>query len=409
LLLVLVRLPRGDQPHDRLTLSEATANNQNAGLETQAEQDESVFIIGVVRVKEPDRVLIVKDGARFFERYTVLLDIGLVLPAVPLEMPTPTYIQRTFKSRVVNSCKNLIRIMDLCEVSLDAKQRSVESLNDTAIAFPTIPDDSTNGDATVAPAQIVRNRGGNDMMLEELGNRIRDARVSLGMTQTDVAGALQVSPQAVSKWERGENAPDIVLLPELARLLDVTTDRLLGTYAPSERTIEATVCMSDIAGFAKQVERLTPEDVGTLMNAHFLQLTEVVLKYGGIPVKYIGDAFLFFFAGPEHRPRAIRAALHMKRVSTVELSIGMSTGPIFFGKIGHPDYARMDIMGDTVNLAVRTESWAGKTQSRVAASAETVEGIGKEFEYGSIEEVEVKGRTGATTLYEIREERSEFR
>jgi hypothetical protein len=43
------------------------ANDQNARLGAQAKQNEPVFIIGVVRVKELDRVLILEDGARFFE------------------------------------------------------------------------------------------------------------------------------------------------------------------------------------------------------------------------------------------------------------------------------------------------------------------------------------------------------
>lgn len=123
------------------------------------------------------------------------------------------------------------------------------------------------------------------MFLEELGGRIREARVSLGLTQTAPANTLQVSPQAVSKWERGENAPDVTLIPDIANLLGVTADRLLGTHVRSERTFTATV-----------------------INAHYYQITEVALKFDGVPVKYIGDAFLYYFAGPEHERRALLAA-----------------------------------------------------------------------------------------------------
>ena len=66
------------------------------------------------------------------------------------------------------------------------------------------------------------------MLLGELGQRIRTQRERLGLKQHDIANALQVSPQAVSKWERGENAPDIAVLGELCTLLGVTTDWLLG-------------------------------------------------------------------------------------------------------------------------------------------------------------------------------------
>lgn len=239
------------------------------------------------------------------------------------------------------------------------------------------------------------------MKLEELGDRIRIARSNLGLTQNDVACALQVSPQAVSKWERGENAPDVSLLPELAVLLSVTTDRLLGTHAPSERTIEATVCFSDIAGFTRHAEGLSPDDVASLINGHYLQVTDTILQYDGVPVKYIGDSFLFFFSGPEHRIRSIRAALHVIRVASLEVSIGMCSGPVFFGRLGHPDYARMDVMGAVVNFAARAGGWAGKHGSRIAATGSTVDSVAGFVETGATEEFIPKGASVPHRLIEI--------
>ena len=48
------------------------------------------------------------------------------------------------------------------------------------------------------------------------------------MTQEDVAEAVFVAPQSVSKWERGETTPDIEMLPALAKLFGVSVDALLG-------------------------------------------------------------------------------------------------------------------------------------------------------------------------------------
>ena len=47
------------------------------------------------------------------------------------------------------------------------------------------------------------------------------------LTQSEAAERLNISHQAVSKWERGESLPDIGMLPAIARLFGVTADELL--------------------------------------------------------------------------------------------------------------------------------------------------------------------------------------
>lgn len=62
----------------------------------------------------------------------------------------------------------------------------------------------------------------------KLGEKILSARKKSGLSQVDLADALGVSRQSVSKWETGEANPEIGKLPELARLLGVSTDWLLS-------------------------------------------------------------------------------------------------------------------------------------------------------------------------------------
>ena len=57
---------------------------------------------------------------------------------------------------------------------------------------------------------------------------IKKKRITLGMTQEQVADYLGVSTPAVNKWEKGGCYPDITLLPALARLLKVDLNRLQG-------------------------------------------------------------------------------------------------------------------------------------------------------------------------------------
>lgn len=48
------------------------------------------------------------------------------------------------------------------------------------------------------------------------------------LTQEDVADYLNITPQSVSKWERGETYPDITLLPALANIFETSIDLLIG-------------------------------------------------------------------------------------------------------------------------------------------------------------------------------------
>ena len=61
-----------------------------------------------------------------------------------------------------------------------------------------------------------------------IGKRIAALRRETNLKQDDLAQMLEVSPQAVSKWENDQTCPDISLLPKLAKILGVSVDELLS-------------------------------------------------------------------------------------------------------------------------------------------------------------------------------------
>lgn len=69
-----------------------------------------------------------------------------------------------------------------------------------------------------------------------LGSRIAEARKAHGLTQEEFSEKLDVTAQAVSKWENDLSCPDIQLIPKIAELLEMTADELLTGNKSSYNT-----------------------------------------------------------------------------------------------------------------------------------------------------------------------------
>lgn len=240
------------------------------------------------------------------------------------------------------------------------------------------------------------------MFLPDLAKRIRGRREKRGLKQQDVANALNVSPQAVSKWERGENAPDIGVLGGLAKLLGVSVDWILGVGETGRDVFEATVLVSSVAGAYEKSLRMRARDFAIWANGLFYQLTELTLRHDGVPVKYMGDRYLAFFSSASHRERALCVAKEAKVLIGPDLSVGLNSGEIYLGSVGHPDYARPDIMGETVNIAFLTMEWAEtKATSRVAAPKAMLNGIESHAEIGKTARVNFMGSDRPVEVCEL--------
>lgn len=78
----------------------------------------------------------------------------------------------------------------------------------------------------------------------ELGERIADMRNAKNMTQAELAEKLNVTTQAISKWETGAGFPDIQIIPQLADIFNTTTDILFGRTDKQQKVLVYNVCAS---------------------------------------------------------------------------------------------------------------------------------------------------------------------
>jgi transcriptional regulator with XRE-family HTH domain len=95
-------------------------------------------------------------------------------------------------------------------------------------------------------------------MNETIGSRIAKYRKAKGMTQEALAKEMGVSSQAVSKWETDTSCPDISALPQLCRILNITTDALLTGK-------------TDTVKLVPQAERNSLEELTLRVKVYFLR------------------------------------------------------------------------------------------------------------------------------------------
>lgn len=97
-----------------------------------------------------------------------------------------------------------------------------------------------------------------------IGKNIARLRKEAGLTQMGLADAMGISFQAVSNWERGQTMPDISKLPQLAAILGVSVDGLLGAEEAGmvERAMDAEKAPLSVGELADIAPLLTPEEAG---------------------------------------------------------------------------------------------------------------------------------------------------
>ena len=132
------------------------------------------------------------------------------------------------------------------------------------------------------------------MEKKTMGSFLAALRKAKGMTQQEVADRLNVSNKTVSKWERDEGCPEIMMLPLIAELYSVTVDEILrGERITKEEKTEIKDTKSE-----KQIKYLIDRATTKFKN---LSIVSVVLGVAGVLLAYtIGDMlydFKFLWVG----------------------------------------------------------------------------------------------------------------
>lgn len=93
----------------------------------------------------------------------------------------------------------------------------------------------------------------------QIAENIKNLRKARGYTQSDLAIFLSVSPQAVSRWEKGQAFPDITLLPMLAKHLGATIDEIMGNEGQRSECLKKELLERKMANIDDESEKMENE------------------------------------------------------------------------------------------------------------------------------------------------------
>ena len=153
-----------------------------------------------------------------------------------------------------------------------------------------------------------------------------------------------------------------------------------GERRIAEAYPETTVLFADIVGFTPWAQATAPDTVVELLDDLFTRFDEQIAAHGLEKIKTIGDAYMAVAGAPEPRSQHAAAALALARAMlgavaawradrsvTLQVRIGLASGPVVAGVIGKQRLS-FDLWGETVNLAARMKSSGVPGRIHVAAS-----------------------------------------
>lgn len=181
---------------------------------------------------------------------------------------------------------------------------------------------------------------------------------------------------------------------------------------------EVTVLFSDIRGFTSLSETMTPSELVLVLNRYFTLMTNEVLVQQGVLDKYIGDAIMAFWGAPISDPlqadRALKAALGMveklaefnqelarEGKPSIDIGIGLYTGPAIVGNIGSESRFDYTVIGDTVNTASRLEGVNKEYKTNIILGEPTKRKLTQSYPLTHLGAVKVKGKEQSLEIYTI--------
>lgn len=185
------------------------------------------------------------------------------------------------------------------------------------------------------------------------------------------------------------------------------------------RRVEATVLFCDLRGFTAVAETLPAEQVLEMLNRYLTTMSEAILDNGGTVVSFQGDGLMAVFGtpveSPDHARDAFAAAKEMlgprlaafnvwlaeRDLESLEMGVGLNSGPVMSGTVGSDRRLEYAAVGDTTNVAARLEKLTKERGGGLLMSGKTRKLLGNERGVVPAGNTSLRGRTASVALWTI--------
>jgi adenylate cyclase len=180
------------------------------------------------------------------------------------------------------------------------------------------------------------------------------------------------------------------------------------------QVVEITTVFADLRGFTSLGEATDPETLVGVLNRYLAAAAEAILREEGTIDKFLGDAIMAWFnapvAQPDHRLRAVRAALAIRRSAEslraefedpfrLTFRVGVHTGPALLGLVGTEARLEYTAIGDSVNTAKRLQENAGVGE--ILLSEQTAEPILESLDAARGAPLRLEGKRGEFRVWRL--------
>ncbi|HEV8713758.1 MAG TPA: adenylate/guanylate cyclase domain-containing protein, partial [Candidatus Binatia bacterium] len=226
---------------------------------------------------------------------------------------------------------------------------------------------------------------------------------SVASSQLSVTSSSQ--PPAAQTADSGLRTPDL-------------KPQTLDTRRSDGERRQLTVMFCDLVGSTALSTQLDPEELREVVQAYQDACAAVINRYGGHIAQYLGDGLLVYFGYPvaheDDAARAVRAGLEIvgaihelplpleqqaQLPQSLQLRIGIHTGPVVVGEIGGGGRRERLALGETPNIAARVQGLAAPDEVVISfAPYQLVQGL---FEGQDLGPQQVRGIATPLVLYRV--------